>query len=118
MFAHTIRNLAIAADPASCTDTKLILAHFGEDAWLVENAYRRQDPRAECGIPVFTYSLKARPEFCTNASLTAALPRIEAAVKAIADAREQKETANQWITIYESCNAAYGRTLLKLAGLA
>jgi hypothetical protein len=43
-FSRRIRNIEVAADPASGDDVRFILGHYGEDATRIRNAYRREHP--------------------------------------------------------------------------
>lgn len=116
VFSHNVRNLAIAADPGSGDGFKFVLAHFGEDVALVRDAFRKENPRGDFSIVVFTHDTKPRREFCSAASVAAAIPSIEAATKTMTEA-QRKEEAGFWCALCEAVATSHGSKLLKMAGL-
>ena len=116
-FSNNVRNLAIAADPESGDGFRFVLAHFGEDATLVRSEFRKDNPRGDHSIIVFTHDVKPRRTFCSAASVGAAIPMIEVACKAMPDGPSRKEEAGFWVSLCEAVSCSYGSKLLKMAGL-
>jgi len=116
-FSQRIRHLEIAADPDDGDGFKFVVARFGEDARLVRDAFHANRNGNDCAVIVFTHDFKPRAKFCSAASVTAVLPMIEKTVKAMPDGHERATEARFWVGLCESVSAAYGKALLKLAGL-
>lgn len=116
-FSQRIRHLEIAADPDDGDGFKFVVARFGEDARLVRDAFHANRNGNDCAVIVFTHDFKPRAQFCSAASVAAALPAIKKAVKAMPDGHERAAEARFWVELCESVAAAHGQALLKLAGL-
>jgi hypothetical protein len=116
-FSERIRHLEIAADPDDGEGFKFVVARHGEDARLVREAFHAGRNGNDCAIIVFTHDFKPRAKFCSAASVAAVLSAIEKTVKAMPDDHERAAEARFWVSLCESVSAAYGKTLLKLAGL-
>jgi hypothetical protein len=112
-----IRHPEIAADPDDGDGFKFVVARHGEDARLLRDAFHAGRNGNDCAVIVFTYDFKPRAKFCSAASVAAVLPAIEMTVKAMPDSHERAAEARFWVSLCESVSAAYGKTLLKLAGL-
>jgi hypothetical protein len=116
-FTQRIRHLEIAADPDDGDGFKFVVARHGEDARLVRDAFHAGRNGNDCAVIVFTHDFKPRAKFCSAASVAAVLPAIEKTVKAMPDGHERAAEARFWVSLCEGASVAYGKTLLKLAGL-
>jgi hypothetical protein len=116
-FSHRVRHLEIAADPDDGDGFKFVVGRQGEDARLIRDAFHAGRNGNDCAVIVFTHDFKPRAKFCSAASVAAVLPIIEMTIKAMPDGQERATEARFWVGLCENVSVAYGKTLLKLAGL-
>lgn len=88
-------------------NVRLLLAHFGEDAALVMREYRRLHPEAEPRAAiVYVHGALPRPEFCTRASVGAALKGARSEIDAAPEGDAETLRAF-WVGLCERFSVAY-----------
>jgi hypothetical protein len=115
IFGHILKSVPMAASPNSGDDVHFLLGHFGEDERLLRDAFKRERPNCTCSVVIFTHDAMPRREFCSHASLSDAVPKIEAAIRALPEGC-RKGAALAWVGILEGGCVAMGK-IVKLAGL-
>ena len=94
-------------------NVRLLMAHYGEDAALVLREYRRLHPGAEPRAAiVHVHGARPRLEFCSKASVAAALKGVRSEIDSL-PAAEAETMRNFWVGLCErfsvACKTELGR---------
>jgi hypothetical protein len=94
-------------------NVRIILAHFGEDAALIRREYRRLHPNSDGGAAIsYVHGVLPRPEFCSRASVAAALKGVRSEIDAAPEGEAETIRAF-WVGLCErfsvACKTELGR---------
>ena len=94
-------------------NVRMLVAHYGEDPGLVLQDYRRLHPDAERAVAiVYAHGVLPRTEFCTKASVAAAIKGVRSEVDALPP-KEADSLRNHWIGLCERFSVSYRTELGK-----